>query len=115
MSVGELTFRFLLGATFVSLFAAAGSAFKPKTFAGIFGSAPPIALASLLLAFSRHSLHHVELLARSMLAGAVALCVYCMCCVLLVQRSKLPVWLSAALAWAAWGLTASALFYGLEL
>jgi uncharacterized membrane protein (GlpM family) len=115
MSLTDLLFRFVLGATFVSVFAAVGCAFKPKTFAGIFGSAPTIALASLSLAFRQHSPHHVERLAQSMLAGATALCVYSLCCVLLVKGCNLPVWLLAALAWTAWGLTASALFFGLDL
>lgn len=43
----ELIIRFLVGGTFVSLFAVLGDLFRPKSFAGLFGAAPSIALATL--------------------------------------------------------------------
>jgi len=105
--------RFLIGGALVSLFAAVGSGFQPKTFAGLFGSAPPIALTSLSLAFFRDGTAHVELLSRSMLLGAAALAVYSLVCSWLVRVRALPVVLSAVLSWAAWGLVAGVLFVAL--
>jgi hypothetical protein len=109
----SVVFRFLLGGVFVSVFAAIGSCFKPKTFAGLFGSAPPIALVSLGVAFASHNLTHVALLGRSMLLGALALGAYSAACVALVSLRQVPVALGATLAWAAWGVVATSLFFGL--
>ena len=64
MTVLSVLFRFLLGGVFVSAFAAIGSSFKPRSFAGLFGSAPSIALVSLAVAFAQHGSAHVAL-ARS--------------------------------------------------
>src|ERR1039458_1830275 len=42
----ELIFRFLIDGTLVSAFALVGDAVRPKSFAGLFGAAPSIALAT---------------------------------------------------------------------
>jgi hypothetical protein len=42
--------RFLIGGAIVSMFAALGDVLKLKSFAGLFGVAPSVALASLGLA-----------------------------------------------------------------
>lgn len=113
MTAASALFRFLLGGVFVSVFAALGSCFKPKSFAGLFGAAPPIALVSLSIAFADHGPIHAALLGRSMLLGALALGAYSAACVVLVSVRQVPVPLSAALAWAAWGVVATSLFLGL--
>ena len=43
----ELIFRFLIGGTLVSAFALVGDAVRPRSFAGLFGAAPSIALATM--------------------------------------------------------------------
>lgn len=43
----ELVLRFVIGGLAVSAFAALGDVLKPKSFAGLFGAAPSIALATL--------------------------------------------------------------------
>jgi hypothetical protein len=43
----QYLFRFLVGGTIVSLFACLGDLLKPKSFAGLFGAAPSVALATL--------------------------------------------------------------------
>ena len=43
----DLIFRFFIGGAAVMFFALLGDLFKPKSFAGLFGAAPSIALASL--------------------------------------------------------------------
>jgi hypothetical protein len=102
--------RFLLGGLIVSVFAAIGESFKPKTFSGLFGAAPSVALASISLAFHQHDASYVATLARWMTVGALALIVYCAVCVVIVRRARLPVWLEAITAWLAWGAVAFTLF-----
>lgn len=45
-----LVIRFLIGGAVVTGFSLLGDLFKPKSFAGLFGAAPSIALATLALA-----------------------------------------------------------------
>jgi uncharacterized membrane protein (GlpM family) len=113
VTVADVVFRFLLGGACVSVFAAVGSGFKPKSFAGLFGSAPTVALVSLTLAFADHGSLQVALLGRSMLVGALALAAYSAACIVLVCVQQIPVALGATLAWTAWGAVAAALFFGL--
>jgi hypothetical protein len=113
MTAPALLLRFMLGGVLVSLFAAVGSAFKPKTFAGLFGSAPPIALASLAIAFHEHGPAHVTRLGRSMVLGTAALFTYSVCCLLLLRVRELPVLAGAVLSWLAWAGVAAGLYTGL--
>ena len=46
--------RFLIGGVVVSVFAVLGDVLRPKSFAGLFGAAPSVALATLGLAFWKH-------------------------------------------------------------
>ncbi len=48
----QIVFRFLIGGSVVSLFALLSDLLKPKSFAGIFGAAPSVALATLALTIS---------------------------------------------------------------
>ena len=43
----EILIRFLIGGVVVSVFAVIGDILKPKSFAGLFGAAPSVALATL--------------------------------------------------------------------
>jgi hypothetical protein len=72
----ELLFRFLVGGVVVSIFSALGDVLKPKSFAGLFGAAPSVALATLALTVAKEGVHYTTVEARSMLAGAVSLGVY---------------------------------------
>jgi uncharacterized protein DUF3147 len=45
--VSQILVRFLIGGVAVSAFAVLGDLLKPKSFAGLFGAAPSIALAAL--------------------------------------------------------------------
>src|SRR5208282_1351416 len=47
LKMAELVFRFLIGGAVVSIFAVLAEVFKPKSFAGLFGAAPSIALATI--------------------------------------------------------------------
>ena len=50
----EFLLRFLAGELAVSIFALLGDVLRPKSFAGLFGAAPSVALATLALAFAQH-------------------------------------------------------------
>ena len=43
----QLVFRFVVGGAIVTLFAALGDVLKPKSFVGLFGAAPSVAMATL--------------------------------------------------------------------
>jgi len=74
--IGELVTRFLIGGALVSLFALLGDLFEPKTFGGLFGAAPSVALATLALSIHAHGAGYGAVEGRSMAVGAAALLVY---------------------------------------
>jgi hypothetical protein len=57
-------------------FATIGGLFKPTSFAGLFGAAPSVALAALVLTISKDGKPFAATECRSMLAGAAGLCLY---------------------------------------
>jgi hypothetical protein len=80
----EYSLRFLAGGVAVSAFAAIGETLRPKSFAGLFGAAPSIALATLLITLSRKGAPFAAVEGRSMIVGAFALTGYSwVVCVLL--------------------------------
>jgi uncharacterized membrane protein (GlpM family) len=100
--------RFVVGGLIVSLFALLGDVLRPKRFAGLFGAAPSVALATLLLALRKEGSAYVAIEARSMILGAAALIVYCVvtchllirlrCSALAATALAIPIWLGCALA-----------------
>ncbi len=110
--MGALFIRFIVGGTVVSLFAALGALVKPQRFAGLFGAAPSVALASLALAVADQGRQYAALEARSMIAGALALVAYAWFIRVAVMRLKvgvlsltlagLVVWLAVAIG--LWGV-----------
>jgi len=107
----EYALRFLAGGIAVSAFAALGDTLRPKSFAGLFGAAPSIALATLLITLSEKGAPFAAAEGRSMIVGAFALAAYsCTVCVLL-KRFLLSSWaatMAALVLWfvVAFGLTA---------
>src|SRR5579885_1090785 len=75
----EIFIRFLIGGLTVSFFAVLGDVFKPKSFAGLFGAAPSVALATLALTVAKTGPQYVAIQARSMILSAVAFFVYASC------------------------------------
>jgi hypothetical protein len=107
----EMLFRFVVGGLVVSAFSALGDVLKPKSFAGLFGAAPSVALATLALAIASHGVGYASLEGRSMIAGAAALLVYAFLTTWVMYRYKwsavmvtgasLVVWFATALgSWA---------------
>jgi len=109
----EMLFRFLVGGTVVSAFALLGDLFKPKSFAGLFGAAPSVALATLALTVSTKGAAFAATEAHAMMAGAIAFFAYALCVsrvmmrrhfsALLVTVCSIPVWFGAAFGlWYVW-------------
>jgi hypothetical protein len=107
----DLLLRFLFGGIIISAFAALGDIFRPKSFAGLFGAAPSIALATLGLTIAHQGHAYAATEARSMILGAVAFVVYALAASFLLIRYKppalrvtfglLPLWLGVSLGlWA---------------
>lgn len=104
--IGELLFRFVVGGTVVSLFAMLGGALKPKSFAGLFGAAPSVALATFGLTVLHKGKPYAAVEAQSMILGAVAFFVYaCVVCRALM-RGKLQALAASSLALLVWLLCA---------
>jgi hypothetical protein len=103
----EILFRFLVGGLVVSIFSALGDVLKPKSFAGLFGAAPSVALATLSLTIASNGIAYAAVEARSMVGGAVALLAYTFLVTwvmfrytpstLLVAVGLLSTWLATAL------------------
>ena len=80
----EYGLRFLAGGVAVSAFATLADSLRPKSFAGLFGAAPSIALATLLITLSQMGAPFAAVEGRSMIVGAFALAAYSwVVCVLL--------------------------------
>jgi uncharacterized membrane protein (GlpM family) len=103
----EYVIRFLIGGAVVSAFAMLGDVLRPKSFAGLFGAAPSVALATLGIAIYRHGADYAAIQSQAMMAGAIALVVYSIvvCHLLVHTRMRavtatvlaLVVWLGVAL------------------
>jgi Protein of unknown function (DUF3147) len=98
----DYVIRFLAGGVLVSLFAVAGDVLRPKSFAGLFGAAPSVALATLTLAFWKHGGGYVSTEGRSMIIGAVALAVYSFLVCQLLMRLRYSALTATAVAIVAW-------------
>jgi hypothetical protein len=112
----EYGLRFLAGGIAVSAFAALGDALRPKSFAGLFGAAPSIALATLLITLSQKGAPFVALEGRSMIVGAFALAFYSWTVCVLFKQFLLSSWtatMAALIVWFAIALGASAALFQL--
>ena len=100
--IAEYFIRFIIGGVAVSAFSALGDVFRPKTFAGLFGAAPSIAIATLLIAIYKEGPAYASTEGRSMIFGAVALCAYSWIACQLMKRyelASLPSTLLASVVW----------------
>ena len=94
----EILIRALVGGVVVSAFALFGDVFLPKRFAGLFGAAPAVALASLGLAMASNGKLYAALEARSMVGGAIAFLVYAYCvCVIMMKYTPSALLCSSAM------------------
>ena len=103
----ESVLRFLIGGAVISAFALLGDVLRPKSFAGLFGAAPSIALATVGMTIAHHGKEYAAIEARSMALGAIAFCVYAYTVSRALLRHQhstvattlvlMPVWLGASL------------------
>lgn len=107
----EYVIRFILGGLICSAFAVIGDVIRPRTFSGLFGAAPTIALATLGLAFATQPAQKIATEGRSMLLGAAGLLTYALVTRYLLRRFNLSALLSAALAYAGWFAAAFLLWF----
>jgi uncharacterized membrane protein (GlpM family) len=98
----DFILRFVIGGLVVSSFAALADVLKPKSFAGLFGAAPSISLATLGLTIVAEGKIYAAAEARSMIAGAGAFCLYAYLCSWLMMRHKLPAVTATIPALAVW-------------
>ena len=100
--ISELILRFVVGGIVVSFFAMLGGGLKPKSFAGLLGAAPSVALATLSLTVLKKGKPYAAIEAQSMILGALAFFVYaCLVCRLLM-RKKFHVLGTTAVALIVW-------------
>lgn len=100
----EYIARFLIGGLVVSAFAVLGDVLRPKTFAGLFGAAPSVALTTLAITLWQHTASYAATEAQTMMWGAIALFAYSVAvCQLLMRRrwNALPATLAALIVWLA--------------
>jgi Protein of unknown function (DUF3147) len=76
----------LFGGTLVVVFSGLGDVLKPKVFAGLFGAAPSVALASLFVTLATKGAATAAASSRGMIAGSVGMAVYCVAASALVKR-----------------------------
>jgi hypothetical protein len=109
----DIVLRFVIGGVVVSIFSVIGDLLKPKSFAGLFGAAPSVALATIGLTVAKQGTAYAGIEARSMIGGAIAFFVYASFVSWVMMRYKvkalwttlalMPVWLGTALAlWSVW-------------
>lgn len=104
----QLLVRFLIGGAVVLIFALLGDVLRPRSFAGIFGAAPSVALATLVLTVRTDGPQYAAIEARSMIIGAFALAAYAWAASRAMWKLRAPVsvvaifglllWLGSALA-----------------
>jgi hypothetical protein len=104
----QLLLRFFVGAVCVCLFSVLGDSFKPKSFSGIFGAAPSIALAGLGLVWWEHGPTVVQTETWSMILGGIAMIAYSITCAFWVRRTHVRPWLAAGVLWLEWIVIAAA-------
>lgn len=104
----DLVLRFVIGGVIVSVFALVGDLFLPKSFAGLFGAAPSVALATLGLTLLKDGRSYTAMECRSMIVGAVALMIYALVASWLLFRSHVPALRATLVTMPAWFLIAFA-------
>jgi len=109
----DIVFRFLVGGAVVTAFALIGDLFKPKSFAGLFGGAPSVALATLGLTILKEGHGYAAVEARSMVLGAAAF-VFCAFLMsrLLLRRKWRPA-RATGVSLAVWFAIAFGLWFGI--
>ncbi len=104
----EVIIRFVIGGTIVSSFSLLAEVLRPKSFAGLFGAAPSIALATIGLTIAHEGNRYAAIEARSMVFGSIAFFCYAAPASWILMRYKvhaltvaltlLPIWFGTSLS-----------------
>lgn len=101
--LSELAIRFAVGGLIVSAFAVVGDLLRPKTFSGIFGGAPSVALATLALTAFKQPSSYLAAEGKTMILGAIGLGVYAIVVALVLDHERgWSAWPPALAGWAVW-------------
>jgi urea transporter len=111
--MSEMVLRFLLGGLVVSVFAMFSDALRPKSFAGLFGAAPSIALATLGLTIHKNGRVYAALEARSMVLGAFGFLAYALAVSWILRRYEVSALTAALATLPLWFVTSFALLHAL--
>jgi hypothetical protein len=109
----DIIVRAVLGGVVISAFAIMGDLLQPKSFAGLFGAAPSLALASLALTVIHRGSVYASVEARSMILGAVAFFIYASVVSRVMIRQKWAALPVASIFLVLWLVSALGLWYGL--
>jgi hypothetical protein len=109
--MAELITRFLVGGVVVSLFALTGDVLRPKSFAGLFGAAPSIALATIGLTIAKSGAQYASIESRSMVLGAVGFLAYTIAVSYVLARYKPSTLLATISLMPVWAATSFGLWY----
>lgn len=105
--MADLLLRFLVGGVVVSFFAVVGDVLRPRSFAGLFGAAPSVALATVSLTIHKNGRLYAAHEASTMLLGAAAFLAYAALASRILRRGRysalatsvmlMPVWFGISL------------------
>lgn len=109
--MNDILIRFFIGGLIVSLFSVISDLLKPKTFAGLFGAAPSIALATLGLTVAKEGKRFAATEAHSMVLGAIALFFYAVAVSYALLRFRFPALATSLIALLLWLFLATGLWY----
>lgn len=106
----ELIGESLLGGILVVFFSIVGETLKPRSFSGLFGSAPSIALGGLIISVITHNIIFVKQQLVGMVFGSFAMIAYCITGYLLLKHIKALK--ASSLALVTWFVIVYLLFLG---
>jgi hypothetical protein len=98
----DLLLRFVIGGIVVSGFAVLGDVLRPKSFAGLFGAAPSIALSTLAITLFKEGASYAAIEGRSMMIGSIAFCLCAGLVCYLLERSRLHALSATGVALIGW-------------
>ena len=107
----DIIIRFFVGGLVVSGFAVLGDVFKPKSFAGLFGAAPSVALATLALTIAKKGNAYAAVEGKSMIVAAIALGLYCQTVSWVMMRFKWPSLVVTLMSMLLWFAVAFGLYF----
>ena len=109
MQLIAVALKAFFGGTLVLAFSGLGDVLKPKAFAGLFGAAPSVAVASLFVTVMTSGAARAAVSSRGMVAGAMGMVAYCVAASALVKRFGALG--GSVLAYLAWTVTAVAAWW----